>query len=368
MAHEGALSALIDLPAGHAQQALRAGLMAMNVVPDPMPAGNRARIAALTTMVNQPNVVAFVDISQNAPSILDLDKQLPAGGWRQRVFLTRLSTGHVSEGDRRWALKLGFGDLWSDFDANDVRGDLQDAIQATAFALDRKPLVTSELRRYTTSAGGNATNQARAALRRITGLKAESLMVLLAKKLSIKERSFHLQTYPSCFVGAEAVAIVSKHFNCSADEAVLVGSALESLGLLVHVLHERPFLDGTYFYRLATSTRADQINLGEALHVLRRQGGVDVAERMHLGRDYPTCWVGSEAVDFLVGHFDLKRHQAWVLGHRLMQFGVFEHVVKERPFIDGNFFYRFADDAAKLKVANAQLGDTISLPMVQKLA
>jgi hypothetical protein len=75
---------------------------------------------------------------------------------------------------------------------------------------------------------------------------------------------------------------------------------------------------------------------------------------------YPHCFVGSEAVQLIVAAWrctreeavDLlcKRHhierEAWLTMHRLMQFGLFEHVVRERGLIDGEFFYRFAGSAA----------------------
>ncbi len=352
MAHDKSLIALIDLPTGHAQQVLRAGLMAMNVIPTPISGKSRARVEALSAMVAQTRAVAFIDISNNSPSLMELDRLLPNGGWRERIFLTRLCKGHVSEGDRRWVKKLGFGGLWSDFDARDMDGDLAEAIHATAFALDHQPPSPQELKRYANSAGAQAANTAREVIRGATGLKAEALVVLLARQLAIQERHHHLTVYPSCFVGREAVAKLVQQFNCDAVAAVAVGDALAQLGLLVHVVQEKPFEDAGYFYRLTTSTKVDRVNLGEALHVMRRQGGVPVDSRSYLGRDYPLCWVGAESIDFLANHFALKRHQAWILGHRLMQFGAFEHVAKEKPFIDGHFFYRFADDVAKVKAMN----------------
>ena len=368
MAYDKTCTALIDLPAGHAQQALKAGLAAMNVVASVLPHKGRRRFDALAAILTRTDAVAFVDISDHAPSLMELDKQLPMGSWRERIFLTRLKHGHVSQGDRRWALKLGFGGFWSDFDARDLEGDLGEAIDATAMVLDLTPLSPSSLKRYAGVAVHDATNVARETIRVSTGMKAEVLVTTLARQLSIKERSYHLHDYPSCFVGSEAVAWLIQHFACDTQSAVAVGDALAQMGLLMHVTHERPFENANYFYRLATSKRADRVNLGEALHVLRRQGGIAVMNRSHLGRDYATCWVGSEAVDLLSGHFELKRHQAWVLGHRMMQFGLLEHVVQQRPFIDGNFYYRFADDAARLKAQAPMPSESAPLAMTPKLA
>ena len=48
-----------------------------------------------------------------------------------------------------------------------------------------------------------------------------------------------------------------------------------------------------------------------------------------------------EAVDALVARHGLPRLEAWLALHRLMQFGLVEHVTQARPFIDGDYYYRF---------------------------
>ncbi len=369
MAYEKTCIALIQLPAGHAQQALKAGLAAMNVNASPLPGKGRARVDALASTLTRTDTVAFVDIGDNTLSLLAMDKQLPMGSWRERIFLTRLKQGHVSQGDRRWALKLGFGGMWSDFDARDLDGDLSEALDATARVLDLPPLAPSSLKRYASVAVADPTNEAREVIRRACGLKAEALITLMTRQLSIKERTYHLQSFPSCFVGTEAVTWLTQQFKCDVPSAVAVGDALARLGLLMHVAHDKPFENANYFYRLSTSRKADRINLGEVLHVLRREGGLTVGDRTYLSREYPLCWVGSEAVDLLAGHFDLTRHQSFVLMHRMMQFGLLEHVVQQRPFIDGHFYYRFADDACKIKACEASMpGAAAPMVLTPKLA
>ncbi|MFM7330078.1 MAG: hypothetical protein ACKO1L_00170, partial [Brachymonas sp.] len=60
-----------------------------------------------------------------------------------------------------------------------------------------------------------------------------------------------------------------------------------------------------------------------------------------LGKVYPQCWVGSEAVDWLHAKKKLARHEAENLLNRLMSFGLIEHVLREHRIKDGKFFYRF---------------------------
>jgi potassium efflux system protein len=74
---------------------------------------------------------------------------------------------------------------------------------------------------------------------------------------------------------------------------------------------------------------------------MRAPGGVAVADRRHLLAVYPQCFVGREAVDWIVEHEGLTRDEAVTLGQRLVERGGVRHVLDEHPFRDGNFFYRF---------------------------
>lgn len=342
---------LLDLPAVAGRSALRAGLMAMRVAPTALPADRRGRDSVLRTLPGRPSAMAFVDISQGGasmpPTLLQLDATLPRDASRQRIVLTRLAAGagfgHVSDADRRWVRHLGFADLIAEFDTQDCEGSLRGALDLVARALALEPLTPAELARY-----ARVMNEARdgasprATIRALCGLSAEGLCALLSGSLDLAERTYHLQRYPQCFVGSEAVAWISHHLQRSMPEAVALGQALMSLGLLVHVAHEHPFLDDKLFYRLAVSRAADALDPGDVLTGLMEGGGVSIADRSHLGKPYPRCWIGSEGVDHLVARHSLQRHDAWVLLHRLMQFGLIEHVVHARPFIDGAFYYRFA--------------------------
>ena len=90
--------------------------------------------------------------------------------------------------------------------------------------------------------------------------------------------------------------------------------------------------------------------------------GVEVADRRYLLRTYIDVFIGkdgcvmaealaysgtragSHAVDWLVkaGHA-VSREQAVVLGDSLIRGGLVHHCVDPRkPFLDGNFFYRFS--------------------------
>lgn len=75
---------------------------------------------------------------------------------------------------------------------------------------------------------------------------------------------------------------------------------------------------------------------------LRTSGGLDVRTRLHGLRSYADCFVGREAVDWLVRHQSVDRAHAVRLGQRLMALGLISHVLDEHDFKDSELFYRLA--------------------------
>jgi hemoglobin len=68
--------------------------------------------------------------------------------------------------------------------------------------------------------------------------------------------------------------------------------------------------------------------------------GMDIQDRKYLGKTYPQCFVGKDAVTWLTQNSPAKtRKEAVELGNRIMAKGVFEHVVKEHNFKDKEYFY-----------------------------
>lgn len=338
---------MIDLPAVAGRTALRAGLMAMRVTPCNLPSDRRARDVVLQRLGMHTETVVFLDISRGAsamaPTLPQLDAVMPRDHSRRRVFLTRLADGHVSSSERHWARALGFGDLLPEFDPVDCEGELRIALDSTALKLSLPRLEPADLTRYARVFNGvRAMTSPRTTTRSLTGQSAEALAAQLSRSLAIRDRSYHLLSYPACFVGADAVDWLARRYQRSRTEAVLVGQALQSLGLLDHVVHEHPFLDNHLYYRLAHSEAADRVDLGAVWSGLLGSDGVEVADRSHLGKVYSQCWVGSDAVDWVHRRFSLARHEARIVLHRLMQCGLIEHVALSRPVIDGAFFYRFS--------------------------
>ncbi len=74
---------------------------------------------------------------------------------------------------------------------------------------------------------------------------------------------------------------------------------------------------------------------------MQEPGGVPVQDRRHRLAVYPRCFVGSEAVDWLLRTAELTRGEAVALGQRLVDRGFVRHVLDEHGFRDGAFFYGF---------------------------
>ena len=109
-------------------------------------------------------------------------------------------------------------------------------------------------------------------------------------------------------------------------------------------------------YQLAAEMRASKTPL-------------NIRDRSYLFTDYPSCFVGSEAVDWIVQHKAFKRPQAIKLGERMFESGLFHHVTDEHDFKDGNFFFRFfADDVHHTLPAAKRHAPDIDALNTEKLA
>ena len=82
-------------------------------------------------------------------------------------------------------------------------------------------------------------------------------------------------------------------------------------------------------------------DLARLVERMREPSGVPIQDRRHRLAVYPRCFVGSEAVDWLLRTAELTRGEAVALGQRLIDRGFVRHVLDEHGFRDGNFFYGF---------------------------
>ncbi|MEM9273165.1 MAG: mechanosensitive ion channel protein [Cyanobacteria bacterium P01_F01_bin.143] len=98
---------------------------------------------------------------------------------------------------------------------------------------------------------------------------------------------------------------------------------------------------------VALLTKQDNIDIVETMDLeelvtkMRNIGGLQIKNRRYNLRFYDQCFVGSEAVTWMVENLEISREKAVDLGQRLMDEKWIHHVVDQQLFQDGYFFYRF---------------------------
>lgn len=73
------------------------------------------------------------------------------------------------------------------------------------------------------------------------------------------------------------------------------------------------------------------------------QGGLEVRDRRWRLRQYTMCFVGREAVDWIVQREGVSRATAVRIGRRLVALGLIAHVLAEHDFEDADLFYVFTN-------------------------
>jgi hypothetical protein len=337
-------TALLCMPPSDGRNTLRAALMAMNVLPqDILPSRNELGKLA-QRLHDSSRTVAFVDLAgmqQAVPHHLALAALLPQAEARKRMTLTRMQHG-LWPSDRAWVNELGFADLVAQLDAANMGSESQGVLAWVAQHTGLPAMQQGSLARYFSALQVKPdTSTPRGLIRKATGLTAEALCAELASNVKSLTRVYRLTSYPSCFIGSEAVAWLTKQYAAPPAVAVQLGVALQTLGLLHHVVHEHAFADEAFFYRTAIASDVERLNLATAHRQLSSSQGVEVRDRLYRGKTYPACFVGTEAVDWVCNQFKLQRHHAETLLNRLHAFNLIEHVTREHVVKDGLFFYRF---------------------------
>jgi hypothetical protein len=77
---------------------------------------------------------------------------------------------------------------------------------------------------------------------------------------------------------------------------------------------------------------------------MRGSDGVAIRDRRHLLNLYPKCFVGHDAVEWMMRSAGLTRDEALSLGGILVERGWIHHVLDEHGFEDATYFYRFYAD------------------------
>jgi len=197
---------------------------------------------------------------------------------------------------------------------------------------------------------------AHAEAQRLEGKGVDPMALLTALRsdggVAVKDRSHWRTTYRDCFVASEAVDWIDRHHGIGRPLATEACEFLWRTGRIHHVLRDAAFADDYLFFRFGPSrAELERIDLADLQARMRFGGsgavladGLAIGDRSYMGKTYPRCFVGSEAVDWLARTCGLTRGAAEGIGQSLVELGALHHVVDEHGFIDGNFFYRFRED------------------------
>lgn len=77
---------------------------------------------------------------------------------------------------------------------------------------------------------------------------------------------------------------------------------------------------------------------------MRGPDGIEIKDRRYRLRTFSNCFVGNEAINWLMQYQKATREEAIRIGQILVEKGIFHHVTDEHTFEDGYLFYRFYED------------------------
>ncbi|MEL6224141.1 MAG: mechanosensitive ion channel domain-containing protein [Cyanobacteria bacterium J06627_8] len=77
---------------------------------------------------------------------------------------------------------------------------------------------------------------------------------------------------------------------------------------------------------------------------MRGPEGIEIKDRRYRLRTFSNCFVGNEAVQWLMQYQKATHEEALRIGQLLVEKGIFHHVTDEHTFEDAYLFYRFYED------------------------
>lgn len=155
-------------------------------------------------------------------------------------------------------------------------------------------------------------------------------------EIPFPQRDLHVRT-------GEASALVKPVSADPDDQAQR--SATASAPLSDTPLDLAHVMDWSDILELRDEPTPDEID--ELVAQMRGSDGVDLRDRrfgLHL---YHHCFIGSDAVQWLMQHQLASREEAVRLGRILVMRGIIHHVTDEHDFKDAYLFYRFCQDESK---------------------
>lgn len=96
-----------------------------------------------------------------------------------------------------------------------------------------------------------------------------------------------------------------------------------------------------------SKNKLNRFSVRQLAQEMRSEQGVEIKTRRHKLKLYQRCFVGNEAVDWISKKTKLSREDAVAIGQKMIDKGLFHHVLDEHQFKDEELFYRFREDEGK---------------------
>ncbi|KAJ3602629.1 hypothetical protein NHX12_030378 [Muraenolepis orangiensis] len=169
----------------------------------------------------------------------------------------------------------------------------------------------------------------------------------------IKERRYHLRTYPNCFVAQELTGWLVAHKEApDRATAICLMQHLMDHDMVHHVCDKRPvFKDAKLLYRFRKddgtfpfNTEVKVFMLGQRLyeHLMVAKDSV-LQQREKHGVIYQRCFPGCQLIDWLLQNAEVEgRKQGAELCRALQEHGILQHVLKKHNFFDSGLLYQFS--------------------------
>lgn len=167
-----------------------------------------------------------------------------------------------------------------------------------------------------------------------------------ADGLDVRDRSWRLRTYRTCFVATEAVDWWVARLALSREQAVRLGRRMAAVGLIEHVAQEHDFADAMLYFRFTTAAdtgaaAASPVDLRELAREMRGERGPRRGATDWRGVRYRDTFTGAAATDWLRRRLRLDATQAEAIAAALLRTGAIRHVIDERPFRSNGEPFRF---------------------------
>lgn len=96
-----------------------------------------------------------------------------------------------------------------------------------------------------------------------------------------------------------------------------------------------------------SNTALQRISVRQLAVAMHSEQGVTIKTRRYKLKLYQRCFLGNEAVDWIIKKVKVSREDAIALGQKMLEKGIFEHVTDDHQFKDEPLFYRFNEDHNK---------------------